>query len=44
VSAQSREIREMNRWRRQWYGAPSPAGGVPEEGEAMGSGGEHEGH
>lgn len=29
VSAQSREITEMNRWREQWYGAPSPAGGVP---------------
>jgi uncharacterized protein (DUF305 family) len=29
ISAQSKEIEEMNRWRQQWYGAPSPAGGVP---------------
>ncbi len=29
ISAQSKEINEMNRWRQQWYGAPSPAGGVP---------------
>ena len=44
VGAQSREIREMNRWRRQWYGAPSPAGGVPSGADAMGGGGAHEGH
>lgn len=29
IAAQSREIGEMNRWRKQWYGAESPAGGVP---------------
>jgi uncharacterized protein (DUF305 family) len=29
IDAQSAEITEMNRWREQWYGAPSPAGGVP---------------
>ncbi len=29
VSAQSREIQEMNAWRTRWYGSPSPAGGVP---------------
>ena len=29
VSAQKREITEMNRWRKQWYGGSSPAGGVP---------------
>jgi uncharacterized protein (DUF305 family) len=29
IDAQSREIRQMNRWRTTWYGAPSPAGGVP---------------
>ncbi len=29
VNAQSREIEEMNSWREKWYGAPSPAGGVP---------------
>jgi uncharacterized protein (DUF305 family) len=33
IAAQSAEIEEMNQWREQWYGAPSPAGGVPEEGE-----------
>ena len=34
VSAQSREIEQMNAWREQWYGAPSPSGGVPEAGDA----------
>lgn len=29
VAAQKQEIAEMNRWRERWYGAPSPAGGVP---------------
>lgn len=29
VAAQKREIAEMNGWRERWYGAPSPAGGVP---------------
>jgi uncharacterized protein (DUF305 family) len=29
VSAQEREIRRMNAWRSTWYGAASPAGGVP---------------
>jgi uncharacterized protein (DUF305 family) len=29
VSAQSREIRQMNEWRTQWYGSESPSGGVP---------------
>ncbi|MTD43672.1 DUF305 domain-containing protein [Conexibacter sp. W3-3-2] len=31
IDAQSREIGEMNTWRAEWYGAASPAGGVPEE-------------
>ena len=31
IDAQSREIEEMNAWREDWYGAPSPAGGVPAE-------------
>lgn len=35
ISAQSQEIEEMNHWREQWYGAPSPAGGVPSEDEAL---------
>jgi uncharacterized protein (DUF305 family) len=29
VRDQAKEIRTMNRWREDWYGAPSPAGGVP---------------
>jgi len=29
VAAQAKEIREMNGWRTDWYGKPSPAGGVP---------------
>jgi len=29
VAAQSREIEKMNSWRRSWYGAASPSGGVP---------------
>lgn len=31
VETQSKEIEDMNAWREDWYGAPSPAGGVPEE-------------
>lgn len=34
VAAQSGEIEQMNAWREKWYGEPSPAGGVPAEGEA----------
>jgi uncharacterized protein (DUF305 family) len=30
INAQDREIREMNQWRTHWYGAASPAGGVPQ--------------
>jgi uncharacterized protein (DUF305 family) len=29
IRAQKQEIRTMNAWRKAWYGAPSPAGGVP---------------
>lgn len=29
IGAQSREIGAMNGWRKRWYGAASPAGGVP---------------
>ena len=29
IDAQSEEIKEMNTWRRRWYGVKSPAGGVP---------------
>lgn len=31
VETQSKEIEDMNDWREEWYGAPSPAGGVPDE-------------
>ena len=30
----------MNRWRERWYGAPSPAGGVPDENETLPPSGE----
>jgi len=33
IAAQSSEIEQMNEWRTEWYGEPSPAGGVPEPGE-----------
>jgi uncharacterized protein (DUF305 family) len=29
VAAQKREITELNAWRKGWYGATSPAGGIP---------------
>jgi uncharacterized protein (DUF305 family) len=29
VAAQTKEIRQMDTWRTDWYGEPSPAGGVP---------------
>lgn len=29
VKAQTTEIRQMKKWRAAWYGASSPAGGVP---------------
>lgn len=42
VDAQVAEIEQMNRWREEWYGAPSPSGGVPsldemapEDGDSM---------
>lgn len=49
VESQSREIESMNEWRSEWYGAPSPAGGVPAADEAVdeqatGSAEGHEGH
>jgi hypothetical protein len=30
IAAQATEIEQMNAWRRDWYGAASPAGGVPD--------------
>jgi uncharacterized protein (DUF305 family) len=35
ITAQAAEIEQMNGWRAQWYGAPSPAGGVPAEDEPV---------
>jgi len=35
VTAQSREINKMNGWRESWYGAPSPAGAVPDPNESV---------
>lgn len=35
VEAQSHEIEEMSSRRKEWYGAPSPAGGMPHMDEAM---------
>lgn len=32
TAAQTREIGEMNGWREDWFGAVSPAGGVPKAG------------
>lgn len=29
IAAQSAEIEQMNAWRTDWFGAPSPLGGVP---------------
>jgi uncharacterized protein (DUF305 family) len=44
VSAQSREIERMKRWRTAWYGAPSPSGDIPQEPDGPGdSNEEHEG-
>ncbi len=31
IAAQSKEIEQMNAWRKAWYGEASPAGGVPDE-------------
>lgn len=33
IAAQSKEIKQMNAWRKQWYGAAAPSGGVPAAGE-----------
>lgn len=38
VDAQSAEIEQMNEWREKWYGAPSPAGGVPSPDETPAEG------
>ena len=39
VDAQAKEIDQMNTWRVEWFGAMSPAGGVPaEDGQGAGHG------
>jgi len=43
IEAQSSEIEQMNEWRTDWYGGPSPAGGVPEEGESLAPAGHESG-
>lgn len=42
IEAQASEIVAMNQWRVDWYGAPSPAGGVPPEAVAEGDAPSHE--
>lgn len=44
TEAQSREIDEMNAWRERWYGAASPAGGVPPTDESAAPSHEAMGH
>ncbi len=44
IGEQSREITTMNEWRKQWYGAASPAGGVPSRSSGGGGGMGHQGH
>lgn len=41
IAAQSREIGQMNSWRMTWYGAASPAGGVPAAGDQPNGGSTH---
>ena len=36
IDAQAKEITDMNKWRVDWYGKESPAGGVPAEGDTGG--------
>lgn len=43
ITAQTAEIEQMNEWRTQWYGAPSPAGGVPAEDDPAVESGEVDG-
>ncbi len=44
IESQSREIEQMNEWRIEWYGKPSPAGGVPGEGDSASEEDAHSGH
>ena len=44
IQAQSKEIRKLNKWRLEWYGEKSPAGGVPQPAERDAGGAAHEGH
>ncbi len=40
VDAQAAEIEQMNAWRKEWYGSPSPSGGVPSLDESVPDDGE----
>ena len=40
VDAQAAEIEQMNAWRKEWYGVPSPSGGVPSLDESVPDDGE----
>jgi len=44
IEAQTTEIVEMNEWRAEWYGEPSPAGGVPPEDSSASPSHESMGH
>jgi len=44
IDAQAAEIEDMNAWRADWYGAPSPAGGVPDVGDTAAPSHEEMGH
>jgi uncharacterized protein (DUF305 family) len=43
IDAQAKEIGEMNSWRAMWFGAASPAGGVPADGASSGGTSGHSG-
>ena len=44
IDAQAAEIEDMSAWRADWYGAPSPAGGVPDVGDTAAPSHEEMGH
>lgn len=43
IDAQAKEIGQMNSWRTKWYGAASPAGGVPAGNASSGGSSGHSG-
>lgn len=38
IDVQASEIEQMNQWREEWYGQPSPSGGVPADDESAATG------